>query len=390
MPSIFELRQIPQADLYGKAQATIARFPSLRSIYSAEFLDDLTRRATSVNYLLWLLVQDPHDEYTAKFWNEILSNLDLLGARAWQRFEGRLRCKTSAEIETARVELDMMTRFVRAGVHIDFPPEDGLRHYEFAAETAPRTFWEVKTVLDIDRVRLSSEVLHRFQDRLQTLKHPFMISVEDVTVEEDINIDVTMKQIRQRIASLHRNGARAPYRFEISGVQVSVKGRNSPGEGYIGTMEHGFLFEDEGAERINEKICSAVPQLPRDEAGVVVIDASESEWLNIGDLHDACFGTSNQYELVNGAWARVSNGDGVFSRQRNRRISAVAYYNRRFSNSKRYPRFDIIFNPFARIPLAPETLAMIGARQFAMLPSGKGTRRLTNLAGNGDGGDNQY
>ncbi len=380
MPSIFKLRQTPKAELYEKAQATLARFPSLGRIYSDDFIDDLTSKATSVNTLLWPLVQEPADEYTANFWNEIISNLDVLGERAWQRFEGRLRCRTSTEIETARVELDMMARFVRAGVRIDFPPDDGLRHCEFSADTAPRTFWEVKTVLDIERVRLSSQVLHKFQDRLDGLKHPFMINVEDVAVDDDINIDLTIKEIRQRIITLHRKGMRVPYRFEVAGIQISVKSRNSPGKGYIGTMEHGFVFENEGAERVYEKICSAVPQLPPDGAGVIVIDASESEWLDVDDLREACFGTSNQFVIVDGMAVPVRNPDGVFSPRHRRRISAVAYYNRRFSHSERYPHFDIFFNPFARTPLAPDTLAMIDARQFALVPSGNGMHHLTNLA----------
>lgn len=81
--------------------------------------------------------------------------------------------------------------------------------------------------------------------------------------------------------------------------------------------------------------------------------------------------------------------DGVFSPHHNRRISAVAYYNRRFTNSRRYPRFDIFFNPFARTPLKSDTLSMIGARQFAWVPSGNGMATLTNLSGDdADGDDN--
>jgi hypothetical protein len=360
-------------------RTTLRRFPQLQRFYDDAFLVKLCNRATEKNYLLWLLSQLEGDQYPDRFWRAVTADLDLLASEgAWRRFSGPLRRTTYEDIQQARTELDLAARLRRTGARIEFDPglENG-RCSEFCASTIPQTWWEVKQVLDEEKVRHTRAVIDELQRQLRSIREPYAIHIEAEDVEADLNVHALAKEAKTFIRTFHKSGGSRI--LMIAGIRFEIGPKSTHEHGYVGTMQQGYLFDDTQEGRVRASISSAIDQLPEQGGGVVVIDATASDWLNVETIEDACCGTESIAYTTTDHWMqRASNG--IFHPNRCSRISAVGYYNGRETNSKRYPPLVLFHNPFAKVKIDANALAALNGVQFCYVRTGRGSMKRETLS----------
>ena len=107
---------------------------------------------------------------------------------------------------------------------------------------------------------------------------------------------------------------------------------------------------------------AAREQLPPDEAGIVVIDASMANYMYLQDMSDACYG-----ELFtvyrNAEFFHKLRPDGSFKADMKTHVSAVVFYEHIFGNWGRDFRFYAFHNPFAAKPLPKSLFDVSDAKQ---------------------------
>ena len=372
--TIKELPAIERSILKHRVRATIERFPSLRLFYDDPFIEKLAGRPIG-NHLLFLLCQDAvASDYVDRFWREVIEDLNLLSHHdAWRRFAGRFRNTTRESIESARTELDVAARLARAGRILVFDPvlENG-RCPEFSVDGS--TFWEIKLVLDEKKVRAANDALEELDRQLRALRLPYWINLDADSVEPDVDVTSFAKEIKRMVAALHAAGGRGPRVITAYGIRAAIGGRSATERVHVGLTEQGFVFDGTQAQRVRDVVKHAIQQLPPDGAGIVIVDATASDWLDVDTVEEACCGTEGVTFNAT-SYYPSREADGIFHPNRNRRLSAVVYYNRRefATSSSRYPALTAFHNRFANVSLLPETLQALGAiRQFRYVPSKPG------------------
>ncbi len=357
-----------------RAQATLERVPPLRRFYDDAFIEKITGTRID-NYLLFLLCQDADEDYVNAFWAGIIADLTLLEDKgAWGKYERRFHNTEYEMIQSARTELDLAARLARAGAEITFEPtmKNG-RCPEFSAATSPHTWWEVKQVRDEAKVRHTNAVIEELQRQLATLPLPYRIHVDAEDVEPNVDVHALGKAIKAMVSEFHASGGRGKRVLDAHGIRAAIGGRSRGDRAHIGVMQQGYVFDETQTQRVRRSIKDAVKQLPAEGAGVVVVDGTVGEWLDVDTVEDACFGTERFWYTATSHGAS-RDADGIFHPQRNRRISAVIYYNRRefVGSSERYPPLVAFHNRFANIPLEADTLRMLGAiEQYRYVDAGR-------------------
>jgi hypothetical protein len=186
-----------------------------------------------------------------------------------------------------------------------------------------------------------------------------------------------VKNIRSQIRAFAQANGEPPARFESAGLIVEVSSRTKHrSTGFLGTTSFGYVFGNEHAAQIGEKIGSAVSQLPENSAGVVVIDRTLSDWNDEQDAIDACFGPvvlqKRGYDFD------AVHAGGVFRPGGATRVSAVVSYSRHPMHWEGGYELLFIHNPFAKVPLPEELFRFPGVRHLRPVdhPDGDGLFRL--------------
>lgn len=122
---------------------------------------------------------------------------------------------------------------------------------------------------------------------------------------------------------------------------------------------------NEHAERITEKIRSATNQLPRDGAGIVVIDRTLSDWIDETAAINACYGEDVEDVIAFRNEQEVSvRKPGFFRPGGDTRVSVVVSYSRHPMHWKNGYELLFLHNPFARVPLPEDIFRFPGVRHM--------------------------
>ena len=179
--NIFELATLDEATAYNMVRESLRRFPDLNRFYDDEFIRRLIpRRRNLDNFLLLLLVQ-PDEDYPNTFWTSTVADLSLVAAEgAWASFKPKFRRHEQFDLQSAKSELSLAAWVKGRGVALTLEPRvNGKRACEFMANTSPNTWWELKSLRDIDVVEQKERVYLEVQNRLRRIPQPYILSVEE-------------------------------------------------------------------------------------------------------------------------------------------------------------------------------------------------------------------
>jgi hypothetical protein len=270
-------------------QATLERLPQLSRLYDEFLLGRLVRRRQMDNYLLLLLVQ-PNDEYAIGFWSDLVDDLETLReAGSWEKFRAKLRNRERFSLLAARSELALAAWVRRRGAPVTIePPTRGRYICDFSAITSPETWWEIKAVSDLDLVLRDESVAREVQLRLRRIDQPYVLHLRPSAIERS-DVAKAIREIRRQLAESHRQNRKPPFAVEALGLGIDVSATTAQQHGYLGTLDSGlYVFGDEAALRIRDRVVAAVRQLPDGQACVVVIDTSLASFLDDHVVTDAC------------------------------------------------------------------------------------------------------
>jgi hypothetical protein len=390
VPSINrELNKMDETQVRAMVKATISLYPILHEIYDAAFIEKLVRRRSILSNFLISALTQPGDEISVHFWTSTVNDLIcLLDEGALERFRDDLRKEDRHDLQVARSELAIAAWMKRRGFSIILEPlTNGSRRCEFRAGTVPPTWWEIKTPHDVTKakgydeagkelvdnasVRRDKEISSEIHRALDGIPQPYVLDYDFGAAFARAHVASALKEIKRQIAAHHANGGSPGISFEHLGLRVDIVDTTNKPHGYIGvTLGREYVFEREYMEMIQKLTDEAARQLPAREAGVVVIDATMTDFMDLDDMKDACYGELGGIERL---------PDGVFRRDDATRVSAVVLYEHNVGHWGRDYRFTAFHNPFAAKPLPEELFATPDAQQFRLEAVGNGMFRLADL-----------
>jgi hypothetical protein len=373
--TIFDLPALDPADALALVRETLAIHPVLTRFYDDDLIGELIRRRAAYDNTLLLQLVRPDDELNTEYWNEVVEDLLVLEADGgFDAFRAKFRERDSPSLDSVRTELFFAAWLKRNGIDLVLEPPVGQRRCEFVAETTPQTWWEIKTPLDLEELRLDGAVQMDVQRRLRSIEQPYVLSLRrhDLPL---LRVAGAVKAIKRDMRAHHLAGGTLPHAFESDGLVIGADATTTRPNGYLGTMMgKPQMFENENSARVVRRIIDAADQIPAEGAGVIVIDRSSSDWIDHYDVEDACYG-EEQFGVLNG---QLINGrlPGVFDDLSKARISAVVSYTRRWREDPG-TLMTVLHNPNALKPLAPNVLRFGGVRQTRREADGRGFRLVT-------------
>jgi len=373
--TIFDLPTLDPAGALIRARATLVAHPSLERIYDEPFIANLIRRRTAYDNLLLLRLVQPNDEMNMMYWNEVTADLLTLESEgSFEAFRAKLRRHEGPAMESARTELWFAAWLKRGGVDIVLEPHVGARQCEFMAQTAPRTWWEIKSPLDLLNLRGDAAVQTDVQRRLRVIDQPYVLGLEKFALTL-MEVPKAVKAIKRQIAEFHHDGGKPPHLFEADGLLVSVVAHTKRGKGYVGTMMgKPHIFGNENAAHVVKRVIEAADQIPLDGSGIVVIDRTMTDWIDHEDVVEACYG--EELAVVRDDQLLQYRLPGAFGESTTGRVSAVISYTRRWRDDAA-TKMTLLHNPSALVELPEDFLAYGGVRHTRRVAEGGGFRLET-------------
>jgi hypothetical protein len=382
---IHDVPKLTEDDAWSRVRATLARHPRLQPVYDDATLAELIRRrASTTNYLLYWLVLDPDDQFGLPFWTEVVDDLAVLEPfGAFETFRDKMRFEEKDRLTSWRTELWFAAWLVRNGVSIALEPDVGGKHPEFVTNTIPRTWWEIKSPLELDAQRTESAIYADVQRRLRSIPEPYYLHIMSAKIAL-ADVPQAVRAIRAEIRTHFQAKGALPAKFESDGLAIAAMAETQKRPtGFLGSMATAHLFGEEHSEQLADKIASAVPQLPEGEAGIVVIDRTLSDWNDEIDAINACFGAES-FAFINNEVVQVRGERRLFRPGAGTRISAVVSYSRHpMHREKGGYELLVIHNPYAQVPLPEDQFNFPGTRHMRCRfePDGKSYRLETTIGG---------
>ena len=370
--TIFDLPALDPTEALELVRMTLAAHPLLSRFYDDEFIEKLIRRRAAYDNTLLPRLVRPNDELDVAYWNEVVDDLLVLEADGgFDAFRAKFRERDGPSLDSARTELFFAAWLKRNGIDLVLEPPVGQRRCEFVAETAPRTWWEIKTPLDLEELRLDAAVQMDVHRRLRYIEQPYILSLRsyDLTLQQ---VAAAVKAIKRDIRAHHIADGAIPHVFVSDGLVIGADAFTKRPRGYLGSLlSTPRVFGNENTARVVRRIIDAADQIPAEGGGVIVLDQSSSDWIHHHDVEEACYGEEH-LAILNGDWINTRD-PGVFDDVGKTRISAVVSYTRRWRDDDE-PLMTVLHNPNALKPLPPAALAFEGVRQTRREPNGNGFR----------------
>lgn len=359
MKSIAEIRRADEKELLALAKQRIGKFSILKRIYDNGFLFDLVQHKNDCdNRLLLRLVID---EPTAiKFFKEIEENLELFqNEENIQKLKTKLRQWETIPFESTIVELEFAADYKRRGYQIEIEPElpNNQKGDFCASKDSMKIYFEVKTIYTASSIK-DHAILYELEDSYSGMGLPFVIGIDlENNFKRNQTVEVS-KHIQRKLREIQTTHISLPFSFVYpenskSIVTVNVSSRLPDGEkGYVSGSEFGGGIKGEWSD-LRSKISSGISQLHPNHPGVMVIKPNGLETAR-DDIENALFGDPR----VNlfGKPKSFRGGDRIFAKNKNKRLSAVIYY----QNAKKF----IYHNPYSEIKLSPEIFKGKNVIQF--------------------------
>jgi hypothetical protein len=365
---IFDLPDLTIENARAGIEKTFEAFPVLHRLYDDHYIEKLLTRRNATNFLLFMLVR-PDEWYPKSFWGSLLCDLnDLDSIGGFDNYRHKLRVEEFDGLQGVRSEI-AVSAWAKRRWEIELEPSlpSSSRVPEFRATSDPETWWEVKSLKDVHRVREDQRIAFDVQKRLQQINEPYIVTYEASSDARLGDVPAAVKALRRAIRLLHETNSQLPVCFDFHGFRFEVTARTNRERGYLGILTSEFLFTDEHLRVIRSRIADAAKQLPPGQAGVVVIDTTIARFVEDEDFLDACLG-----EL---GFGRRDSG-GSFTPTQHRRISAAIHY-------KRDPDWGadaavlVLHNPYATNPISNSLLRETGIKQLRVVSGDKpGRTRL--------------
>jgi hypothetical protein len=351
---VFEIRKADESELLLQARERLKSFPILGEIYDDEFLADLVRCKNNYDNLLlfWLVVDNPYDTGLAyEFLKDIEGNLELFHSQEnFMVFKTKFRQWKTVAFEAAITELEFSAEYLKRGYQIELEPDlPNNRKGDFSASKGEvKIYFEVKTIY-AEASNEDQTIMHELSDRLMGMDPHFRINIDVKEAFKPSQAAEVSRHILKKLMELDRLSSTFPLSFVYPEndnpiVTVDILSKVPDKEkGYIAGFVHGGGIKVDWND-LRRKIVSGVSQLHPDYPGVIIVkphglEVSQFDIKNalFGDLRVNLFGEPHFFR----------GGERVFAEKKNRRLSAVIYYEKRLHEAG-YAKKKLIFhNRFA-------------------------------------------
>lgn len=154
----------------------------------------------------WLRLVQPDDELNCEYWTQLTGDLLTLESEgSFDAFRAKLREHDGPSMESARTELMFAAWLKRQGVTIALEPQVGTRKCEFVASTTPKTWWEIKSPLDLTDLQRDAAVQDEVQRRLRRIDQPYVLTLDKCELPVD-RVPAAVKAIKRQLYAFHRDG----------------------------------------------------------------------------------------------------------------------------------------------------------------------------------------
>jgi len=380
MVSIRDLLELNEEQLLDFMNASLKQYPILKDIYSDQFVEELVRRQFNPNnYLLWLLAS--RNEFANKQLEEManaLESLQELGAIT--KFKGKLIHTNKMILESYLSELEFASYYKQKGYQVELEPsiEGTLRGPDLKVKTENVViFFEIENIfiqelINIDRI--DSEISFR----LAVTEEPFVYIInrfETKMTQKDVETLVGF--VKDNLRKLgNKDNVEFPITLQFPDekqrkAEIQIVGRpNKLKHGYLGGISWSY-FGFPSSQNIRRKISKKISQLPKKAANVLVIQLGHLLY-DEEDVLDALFGDLKlRINLKDSSSEPMREKEKIFTYNKNTRLSAVIYYEKRFQNSSFDYRKVVFHNPYAKVPIDPNFFKDHNVKQF--VPRDKGS-----------------
>lgn len=371
--SIFELKEIDQTTLSKLVQETCESFQNLKNLYDKDFLEDLiTKRFRYDNYLLWLLVS--REKYALATWKDISKFMDILkDVDITTHFKNKLRSTTEPVLESYLTELEFAAYYGEKGYIVELEPKisDSGKNPEFKITSGNfKVYFEVKNIF-WEKMATMNNIEAQIHGEIGKTKEKFVFVISYTPKFKIGDISSLKKLVIAKLKTIP-NGHELPIRFTFTDetdllAEIKVVGKpNRLPYGYLGGLMRTEAFSIPGGKEIRRKISKKIPQLPRDEASVIVIEPGQI-FIHEEDVLNALYGDEKAVINLKDNSAHLERSyNGTFSPRINTRLSAVIFFKKKWNEeSQNFKRLRVVYhNPFAKKKIDTEFFDDVDVKQF--------------------------
>lgn len=364
--SVYDLANRTPEELLQRIRQMLAGRPFLQTVFTDEAIAIYIKRRNRGDSTLLLRLALTEDEGTHQYWDEIETHLAVLGSEAI-KFAHSMRDSDPIRHEGWRTELWFAAWIHRhTGALIDVEPTVGTAQAEFRAVLAPELWFEVKSPKDAPETLAFAPIDDRFRRLMHDMPERFRVDMEYTDDYKPIHVNEVasiVRRLRDTLSSTTTGDV--PVTFRSHGIEF-VAFASDAQSGSIGLVSEPLVTTDKNSSIAFEHIREAAKKLHPDHAGIVVIDRTNTEWMDDRHVQNACFGWR---EIVPGEFGDTYEWrGGIFRPDRHTRISVVISYSRRYIHHGLKAGYDLLVipNPHARTPLPQGFLGFLGVREMVL------------------------
>lgn len=356
MRDIIEITRADEEELLARAKQRIGNLPILKEIYDENFLSKVVRRKKGYDNLLlfWFVTDNP---VAISWFQEIEENLKILQPENAQKFEEKLRQWDTKSLESAIAEIEFVAEYKRQGFQIEIEPTlpNGKKGEFCVSKDSLKIFFEVKNIFP-QRNHEDELIINELEDRYSRLDTPFVIGFDLKKRFQRSKTFEVVKHIKEKLEYLERTDSRLPQSFvypESSEpiIEIDIIKRLPKGEkGFISGGVFGGGLKGNWND-LRSKISSGISQLHPDYPGVIVV---QPHGLVIGqyDIENALLGDLKVNLL--GEPKAFRGKDRIFAKDKNKRLSAVIYCEKRLQGSGYTKKKLVYHNLNPKTKLSPK------------------------------------
>ena len=376
-PTFTEMKRTGSEELLSLTTQRIERYPILKAIYDDQFLRDLVQRKNDYDnlLLLWLVAYGSNDgQMAAALFQDIERNLELFDEDDRVLFGRKLKQWSTSSFESTIVELEFAADYIRRGYSVELEPTlPNNRKGEFCITKGTlKIYFEVKTIYK-KAFRKDRAIMDELSDRLDGIERPFALSIDikrsfarNQTVEAARCIAQQLRNIKA--ASVGQTFSFAYPQYGESIVEIEAKRLPDGEEGYVSGYVFGGGIKGDWRD-LRSKITSSVKQLHPDYPGVTIVASYDLETGEY-DIRNALFG---DLSISMHSDEPVRGQDRIFRRDKNSRLSAAIYCEKRLQSTGYVRRLLVYHNPFAERSLSPLIFEGEDVLQWGLIRQGDGT-----------------
>jgi hypothetical protein len=367
MRDITEIYRENDETLLTTAKQRIANCPILNEIYDDAFLLKVIYRKSDYDNLLlmWLVTDNP---CAINFFQKIEENLKLLSATNVKKFKEKLRQWNTEHFESTITEIEFAAEFARKGFQIEVEPTlpNGKKGDFCITKGSLKIFFEVKTIFS-QKSHEEHLISEELCDRYKKLNTRFVICLEILGNFRRSQIFEVIKYIEKRLKILQKGANNFPQSFvypETGNPIIEIEAVELLPEGEKGFVRYsGLEVRIKGNwNDLRSKISSGVSQLHPDYPGVIIVQPHGFSTMEF-DIQNALLGDL-KVSILLGRSLPFRGEDRIFGKNKNKRLSAVVFCQKRLQMAGYVSKITIVHNPFAKTKLPREIFEGANVTQY--------------------------